>query len=69
MARLVSPELTEREKHDVNNQGIHILKMKGLKYEGENYDELRNVLKILSLSSDCLAYHIKLYSIILYKFI
>ena len=30
----------------LNNQGINILTKKGLKYGGENYDELRNVLKL-----------------------
>ena len=43
--------MTEREKNDLNNQGIRILKKKAIRYSsqvnygGANYDELRKVAK------------------------
>ena len=43
--------LTEREKNELNNQGIRILETKANEYsneyfyEGESYDELRKVFK------------------------
>ena len=43
--------MTERERKELNNQGIYILETKAIEYssqyiyEGENYDELRKVAK------------------------